>query len=424
MKRVAIIGGGLSGLTLTYFLNKNHPEISIDIYEKNAQLGGKIKALKFLDGYLTFGPKTVVLKPNTILEKIVFELGLQDKILFPQETAKKRMISYQGKLISLPTKPWEILKFPFIQMIPDLIREFFVPKKIEDETVGEFFSRRFGKICKNLLADPLMRGIYGGGVDSISICQSLRILKDLEIQYGSVLKGLFKSSSSKRKIFSFEKGFYSFIQKLEESIQATIHLNCPVQIIDAAEKKVILSSAIGKKEYDAVVLATDVTGLLQFIPISLRNQLQKGVQSITQVVLVYEKKIPLDAFGCLFPKVEENKVMGILFDSAIFPANQTILTVMIEGVDDEQDEFIRLSREILKKYLHVDAEPFQVFVEKYKDGIFHPTLEHRKNREEIDRYFKEKSPQIAVLGANLNGVSVADQIENAYHFAKKFLENP
>ena len=60
----------------------------------------------------------------------------------------------------------------------------------EDESIGAFVSRRFGREAYEALVEPLMTGIYGGDGDLLSLQATFPQLRVLELEYGSLLRGL------------------------------------------------------------------------------------------------------------------------------------------------------------------------------------------------------------------------------------------
>ena len=409
-KKVAIIGAGISGLTLAYFLNKNQPNLSIEIFEKESKPGGKIESISTDIGNFSFGPKTILMKKGSALESLIQNLGLTEELLTPNKSAKKRYIVYQDKLVALPQNIFSFLKAPFVYMILPFFKELFVKKYAYEETVEEFFIRRFGENITNYLIDPLVKGIYGGGVKELSCNVAFPLFKELENSYGSLLKGMLLRKKEKRNIISFSNGLSTLVDRLKKNINAKLIF----------ENEITNLSTLN---HDHIFLALDYSGLKKLVP-DIFSTFNFFAKSITQVVLGYKKKATFEGFGCLVPSIEKSKVLGILFDSCIFPNNDKDIffyTVMIDGAEEKDDFYLELAKQHVKKYLELDENPITQKVKKYQDGIIHPKKGHRKHYELFLNQFYKLYPKCTLLGSGLNGVSVADQIENAYNFSKKDL---
>lgn len=386
-------------------------------------IGGKIETLERDGGKkITLGPKTVLMKENTRLKELIHELQLEDKILYPQLTSNKKLISFKGELLSLPTHPLDFFKKPFRSMLVPLILEPFVPQKNEDESIEQFFLRRFGGKITNYLVDPMIKGIYGGGIDRLSTQEVFPMLKKWENLYGSVVKGAFKKKKGKREFFSFRGGLKDLVLALQDNSHLNLLLNKEIFKIERLDQGVRIYTNEQAKDFDHAFIATDLNGLQKLIPTFHDYFSMEDVSSITQVVVYFKKKYCLKAFGCLFPTAEKEDALGVLFDTAIFSneTEGTMLTVMIDKTEKEDSYYQDIALEVCQSKLKIKESPEFVLVKKYPWGIFLPKVGHQHNLQAFLNKIKEENPFISLLGSGLKGVSVADQIQNAYDTALEF----
>lgn len=190
--RIIIIGGGISGLSLAYFLLEKRPSLDISVLEAEKRPGGKIQTERIngflcergVGGFLDNRPKTL---------ELIQKLSLNP--LRSNDEAKKRYIFSEGKLHLLPESP---VLFFFSNLLSlygrlRLLYEIFVPAQVKaEETLAEFARRRLGKEAYEKLIDPMASGIYAGDPESMSLRSCFPRIYELEKKYGSLIKAMFK----------------------------------------------------------------------------------------------------------------------------------------------------------------------------------------------------------------------------------------
>jgi oxygen-dependent protoporphyrinogen oxidase len=424
-KKIAIIGGGISGITLAYFFNKFHPEIQMSIFEKTDKLGGHLKPNFLENQIIPMGPKTVVLKENSPLEILLKDLKLFDKILTPDSQAKNRFIIYDQKLLALPKSLIDFFSRPFVSCLTEILKEPFKREKKEDESVKDFFLRRFGKNVVKFMVEPMMKGIYGGGHDHVPISYAFSKLKLMENQLGKILLGMIFQKKIKRTIFSFENGLYALIEEIEKHLKAKIFLNQQVEKVIQNDKTASVITNQNQENFDHVFFALDIDSLLKLMP-NFKPYFEHGkFQSITQVYVEIDQKSPYVGFGCLAAQEVTKPLLGILFDSVIFPKNGKTFscTVMLDG-DFDEDMAKSLAKKMIEDYLLIN-QPFKLAsVKRYKNGIYYPGLGYEESKLKLDQMIRKDFSQFSFLDGVFKGVGVADQIDNAYNLVKNFLTNP
>lgn len=306
--KILILGGGITGLSAAWFLKKKDPSAEITLLEKENRLGGWIQTVKE-GGYLfEKGPRTFQLGRSPHLLKLIQELNLE--ILKSDPAAAKRFIFHQGKLRSissfLPT------------LIPYLIRELFIaPSNKQDESIYDFAARRFSPKIAEALFDPLTLGIYAGDIRKLSIRACFPALYQWEREKGSIVFGLWSSSKKEKGLFTLKGGMQTLIHELEKRLAIDIVFNCPVEKI--GEQEVFAGGKLWRA--DRVISA---------LPLSLPHR------SIWVVHLVFEGDVlEKKGFGYLVPTQEKESLLGMIFDSAIFPdqgqRKKTRLTAMVRA---------------------------------------------------------------------------------------------
>jgi len=109
MTSVAVIGGGITGLTAAFYLMQRG--IPVTVYEASERVGGAIRSLR-RDGYLAeFGPNTI-LETSPKITALVRDAGLEARRLDPDPKAGARYVVRYQRPIEMPASPLGFLTTP------------------------------------------------------------------------------------------------------------------------------------------------------------------------------------------------------------------------------------------------------------------------------------------------------------------------
>jgi oxygen-dependent protoporphyrinogen oxidase len=328
-----IIGGGITGLSAAWALYRQNPDCKITLFERENRLGGWIQTCDEGGFFFEKGPRTFPKARSPHLLHLIADLKLA--ILPSDPSSAKRYILHRGRLRT----PASFLP----ALIPYFLRELFIrPSPLEDESIYDFATRRFSAKIAETFFDPLTLGIYGGDIHKLSIRSCFPAFYKWEQEKGSVLRGLFSGPKQKgeRGLFTIRNGMETLIYELRRQIPMEILLNCPAEKI--SEREVF---AGGKTwQADQVISA---------LPPPFPSR------SLWVVHLAFAGDVLLKkGFGYLIPTQERESVMGVVFDSAIFPAQnrsaETRLTVMIRA---EEKEPLTAALSALSRHLHIQTQP-------------------------------------------------------------------
>src|SRR5512143_1362896 len=201
MKHVVIIGGGIAGMAAAYRLKQTGSDVAITLIESDQRLGGKIVTDR-VDGFvIEGGPDTFLsYKPRGL--GLCRELGLEDRLHGTNEKIRRTYVMRRGKLYDLPEgltglipsrfgplaksrliSPWGKLRMGLDYFIP--------PKSLNgDESLAQFVERRLGRELYDRMIEPLMSGMYAGDGEQLSLGATFPQLRQTELQYGSLVKGM------------------------------------------------------------------------------------------------------------------------------------------------------------------------------------------------------------------------------------------
>ena len=210
MKRIAIIGGGIAGLSAAFYLEKARragADLQWALFEKSDRLGGVIQTERH-DGFvIEAGPDSFLsIKPDA--SRLCQELGLGDQLIPSNDASRKTYILVKGQLVPIPqglefmvpTRIWPMATTPLFSFSTKLrmAAELFssARKDAGDESVGDFVRRHFGQEMVDRVAEPLLAGVYGGNAERLSIRAVLPRFADMERQHGSLVRATLESQSA------------------------------------------------------------------------------------------------------------------------------------------------------------------------------------------------------------------------------------
>jgi len=420
---IGIIGAGITGLSLAWKLKKNN--IPFVIIDKNP--GGLIQTKIESEFLLENGPNSLIYSPE--LEELIVESNFQDQVIFPSILAKKRFILFRGKPIAIPTGPISLLMNPLFswKSILNLWKERNNKSQTnENETVAEFFDRRFGKEIRENLVNPFVSGIYAGDPEKMLVSLSFPTLVEMEKQHGSVIRGAMKSKN-RPKTINFKNGIGSFIKHLVTLLKDHVVFE-EVQSIEKIENKYKANDQI----FDQIILCTPayVSGKLlkNILPNHSKALEMVHYPPVAQVYLAFRDENlsnQTKGFGLLTPAFEKTFCLGILFSSQLFEnrsrTSDQLLTAFVGGDRHPdyallpEDEIVKRVKTEIQKIYNIQSEPVFSQIKVYKQAIPQPDL-HMKNARNLCKNVDEP---IFFAGNWISGVAVSDCIRYAFELADK-----
>ncbi|MBI5058081.1 MAG: protoporphyrinogen oxidase [Nitrospirae bacterium] len=458
MKRIAIVGGGISGLTVAYALltraqNTEHrTQMDITVFESDNRPGGKIWTDR-TDGFLCEKGANGFLdnKPRTL--ELCKSLGIDP--LRSNENSRKRFLFVNGKLNALPESPPAFIKSDLISWGGKLrmLMEYNAPKGPEDETVADFITRRLGKEALEKLIDPMASGIYAGNPYRMSIKSCFPRIKELEQEYGGLIKALLKIRKQKKQqqkasgekvsvapggtLTSFYNGAQTMTDTLAEKLGDRVKLGVSVYGIVKDSSSYKLYTSKDTVEADIVIIASPAYAAAEILK-DFDTEISRFLSDIpyphvSVVCLGYKKeKIGhhLNGFGFLIPHIEGRKILGTLWDSSIFPnrasEGHALLRTMVGGAQApemamlDDDKIISLVFDELRPILSLKAEPDMIRVYRWEKAIPQYMLGHSKKIMLIEKRLRSY-PGLYLTGNAYRGIGMNDCVESGYKLADEII---
>jgi len=447
---IIIVGAGLTGLTIAYYLRKAGKDVLV--LEKDEQAGGVINTLHE-DGF-TFetGPNTGIIGSPELVE--LFD-DLKEKI--QPETANpkanNRWIWKNGKWHALPSGLLSAVFTPLFSLKDKfriLAEPFRKPGSNPDETVDQLVLRRMGKSYLNYAVDPFISGIYAGDPSRLVTRYALPKLYNLEQNYGSFIKGAIKKKKEpksdiekrvSREVFSVKGGLKNLIQILVDEIGAENFLfNCSdIQVSPKSEGfKVNLSSKNDPLEFSANKVITTIdshnlSSILPFISEEERNKISElNYAKVVQAVVCYKKwnGIELNAFGGLIPSKEKRNSLGILFPGTLFegraPLDAAILSIFMGGmkrpdiIEKSDQEIKKIALSEISETLKTEKEPDLIKIFRYHSAIPQYELSSGERLNTIES-LQQQYEGLILAGNIRDGIGMADRVKQAKQIALQLI---
>jgi oxygen-dependent protoporphyrinogen oxidase len=440
MKKVAIIGAGITGLTAAFELKEKG--IDCTVFEASDQVGGCIKTVH-QDGFLVECGPNSILDTHPSLGKLISRLGLDDQKLGSNPAASNRFIVRDGKPVALPSSPPALLKskaFSTKAKLRLLKEPFIKSKSTESESLADFVVRRLGQEFLDYAINPFVSGVYAGDPAKLATCHAFPKLYELEQQYGSLIKGAIKGAKERKKraetaskdarMFTFKDGMAVLPKTLADKLAGSIRLEQTVTGIVPLENG---RWSIEGEEFTDVVLAMPAHVMHQLnVPFDLSPFSEIYYPAVTSLSLgfsVNQIDHTLNGFGVLIPKIENHFSLGALFPSSIFtnraPDAMALITVFIGGSQSperalmDKDEMLLKVSTDLHELLGVDGKPEFIHCSVWPKAIpqyvvgYEQFLNHMK---QIETDFKgihfagHYRDGISVSNSILGGIQVAERI--------------
>ncbi|MGE5486587.1 MAG: protoporphyrinogen oxidase [bacterium] len=453
MRRVVIVGGGISGLSAAYYLRKAGVEPTI--VERRPRLGGVIETEHVEGCVLETGPDSFITQKPAALA-LIREVGLGGDVIGSNDHLRVTYVLKSGRLVPLPDGlmlmiPTKIAPLVATRLLswPTKIRmglEWFrrPAPQAEDRSVADFVADHYGREAVEYLAEPLLAGIYGGDPKRLSVASVLPRFVELEAKYGSLTRGVLRSRRKAAKqargvpLFQTLKGgLGQLVSVLEERAKPSV-------VHGVAETVERSGSAyrvrVGSEWIDAehVVLACqayEAGELLETLDGELARLLA-GVQyssSIT-VSIGYEKRTlghPLKGFGFLVPKRERRTMMACTWVANKFsyrvPDHLAVLRCFAGGEDgvplEESDEaIVRAMRDDLRHIMGVTAEPLFARVARWPRSMAQYTVGHAARIARVDAHVA-RLPGLHLAGNAYTGIGIPDCIRMGKAAAEAIVTN-
>lgn len=445
MKRVAIIGAGITGLTAAFCLQRKG--VTVTVYEASGRPGGVIQSTR-KDGFLAESGPNTLLETSQEIPRLISELNLDSRRLYTHPDAKTRFVVRGKRPVAMPSSPPAIFTSPLLSANSKfaLLREPFVSRRHDgkEESVAEFVTRRLNREFLERLVDALVGGIYAGDPERLSLQHALPRLAQAEAKYGSLIKGQFFGARDRKRTgqvardrakgFSFDEGLQVLPDTLAARLGDALKLYAPVVRVAQIGNIWRVTSAQDEAEFAAVIYCGTAYGLAE-LKIATPPLLNVSAFSeihytpVASVILGFRREDvahPCQGFGMLIPKIEGFKILGTIFSSALFPnrapAGHVLLSSFVGGERQPElaslktDELVRMTCDDLRVLLDVKGAPVFQQTVLYPRAIPQYNVGYGKYKNLLSE-IESNASGLFFAGHFRDGVSMSDSIASAINAA-------
>lgn len=420
-KRVIILGGGISGLSLAYFLKTSILGADVTVIEKNKRVGGKFGTDISTGFMFEKGPCLFKMARGTALSQLFQQLGLEREMVVAEPPYLNRYFSWKGKTRKLSLFSWDVWSLFF--------KEKAVATKMEDESVYDFAARRFSPQVAEKYFTPMVCGYNGGDLRKLSVASYLPELKEAERRCGSILKAYLKQKLCIKnrcwqdsKWVYFPQGSHRVIQALSDILVG--HILTEREVLGVSYRDGIFSVETSEGVLEGDILCSALPGPVigkLWVP----ELSSVPHRSIISVGLGYRKKVlSKGGFGYFFPAQNEEEALMARFDSELLVQQnqveqETRLTVLIKRNNFSKEKAIELAVKAVKRGLHIHDIPFRAEVSIFDEGFPLMEVGHEPRMRALEGLLSTRYPNFYLLGNYFEGALVHHCVERAQNIAKK-----
>ena len=465
--RVAVIGGGISGLAAAHRLTELNPAVELSIIEQSQQWGGILQTNQS-EGYLLEQSADMFSSRDSSMLDLCKRIGFQDELISTNEQHRRAFVVRRGKLYPVP-RGWSLLsptslsnvwKSPLLSLRGRwrVSREPHQPvgPAGQDESLASFASRRLGREAYENIVQPLVGGIFTADPEKLSMAATLPQFLAMEQQHGSLVRGGrefskeqgYDTGSGARydQFLAPRQGFSSFVEALVNQLpSSSLQDNTRVESLERLEDgswKLDLSRQ-GQSEQlvvERLIVATPASQtalLLSQLDAELAADLNEITASSVAIVTLGVKRSqfnhPLDGFGFVVPLVEKRPIIATSFSSIKFagraPEGEVLLRTFVGGacqpelLQQSDQQLTELTMDQLGELIGLTGTPRLATCTRWNNKMPQYHLGHVERVERIEQCLAAL-PGIELAGNAYRGVGLPACVQSGEQAAERLLDDP
>lgn len=449
--RVAVVGGGIAGLTAALRLVEAGHEVTV--LDGGARPGG-VLGTTTAEGFRREHAANGFLGAPDGAATLCAELGVP--VVEAAAAARRRWIYLRGKLHALPSGPMSFARSELLSwrgklaLLREPLRPARDPAVDGDESMWAFAARRLGSEAAHALMAPVVTGVFAADAREVSLAAGFPRLAALDAR-GGLVRGMLAERWAMRRARDTEaghvgaakpskprrtrlsapaEGMGALVDALSSVIGDRLHRGVMVRsVIPESRGVVVVGDDPSKRiRHDAAVLAVPGPAAAALVSGAL-PELARGLDEVryAPVAVVYlgfrrrDVKADLGGFGFLVAAGESPRLLGCVFESTVWPdrapEGHVLLRLIYGGARDpgaaelEEPALVAQARADLNQVLGIRAHPVHASAIRWAQGIAQYPVGHadRVTRWERDAH----AARIVLAGSSYHGVAVNDCVADA-----------
>jgi protoporphyrinogen/coproporphyrinogen III oxidase len=462
VRRVVVIGGGISGLAAANRLLELDPSLDVTLIEASARLGGTLQTEE-RDGFLLErGPDSFISeKPEAVA--LAKRLGLESRLIETNPEHRRSFIVRGGRLrpvpegfqLMAPSRVWPFLTTDIFsvmgkaRMAADLVLPRRAANGVSDESLASFVRRRLGREALERMAQPMVGGIYTADPERLSLRATLPRFLEMEREHRSLILAMLRKARSQEELekrgtsgaryslfLSFDRGMEVFVRALGK---CNVRLNTSVVAIERERGFKIKADKEEPIYADAICLAVPAyvaAQLLSTVAQRLAAQLNRiNYASTATINLAYRREAvrhPLNGFGFVVPFIEKRSLIACTFSSVKFPGrapeNHVLLRAFVGGALQpdmfalEASEMLDRVENDLRGLLGITSKPLFAEISKWEKSMPQYEVGHLDRVATIENELAQL-PNLELAGNAYRGAGIPDCIRSGETAAEKLINS-
>lgn len=471
MTHITIIGGGIAGLATAFYLQRQAQQIGLPLrytlLESGSRLGGKI-VTETVDNFIVEGGPDSFLtqKPGGL--QLCRDLGISDRLIPTNDERRNVYVLRDNRLIPFPAGyrlavPTQFMPFALSPLISPLGKlrmglDLFIPPRRDsrDESLADFIRRRLGQEALDMIAEPLMAGIYTADPEKLSLQSTFPMFADLERQHGSLIKAMqvAKQKANRRPpptdqpakkpamFNSLRHGMADLVASITQQLEGEIRLNSRVTGLRQSPTGCdIMLADSPPQSTTAVVIATPANVAAPLVaPLSaeLADRLRSiRYASTATISLGYRwadlrSQHDLDGFGFVIPQREKRYILACTWSSSKFDYrtddSHALIRVFVGGAHQGQlvglsdEALITLARMEILVTMGITAEPVLQRIFRWPQGTPQYDVGHLDRVADMER-LAATIPGLYLTGSSFRGIGIPDCVQTAQQTVAQLLND-
>ncbi len=458
--RYAIIGGGISGLSAAYYLQKQIPDAAITVFESGERLGGVLKTIRTGSFLIETSADMFVTQPSDAFE-LCRDLGIENELIATLPVQDRAFIGLgdtifpvpQGLSMMVPTRRQPILDSALLTKHGK--SRFLGETEIEalpnpkDESLKSFAIRRFGIEAYEKIIQPMVSGIYTADPAKLSMNATMQRFVDMERQHGSLIaamqnnrnQGDSQASGARYAMFRAPSGGMSTLVTALIQALPKIDVKTNTLVTNVSARSATSPGnrwAVDGRPFDGIILATPAAASASMIgetDPTLADALS-GITTASSAIVVLaiarsQLKTNFRGFGIIYPHIDGGQVIALSFSSNKFAGrceeDEVLIRCFIGGalqsdlVDLPDNKLIEIAIAQLNRSIGLAGEPIFTAVFRWKQCMPQYHLGHLSRVQQIEQQ-TERHYGLEIAGNSYRGVGIPACIASGKSAADRMLK--